>query len=658
MIGFMGGLARSASVAVLLLLSAAAAHAQLAQRFQHEGQLNYVYGVSSMRTGSNNSNPCSVANSSSITISGIPAGATVVGAYLYWAGSGSPDNTVTFAGRSTSGAGYTGTYLSGLTLFRFFGARADVTARITGNGTFTLSGLSVTSSGSYCSSEAVVKGWSLLVVYRHASQPIRRITVFDGLHVIRNASASLTPGGFMAAPAQDSRISLLVWEGDATISGGESLSFNGTSLDASGDVFDSSTGHGVDLETFDVSSLITPGDRSANVSYVTNDDLMVVQTAVTSLSIATVDVTPKSGSVLRQHGTGYSQTFVMENTSLASDNFDLRASCTGAPAFLQIDSITGTGIIGATTGDSVRVNVPAQATRSVQVWYTVPAGAPAANTLTLTARSITYPAVAEATSSGSVNVSRPGHVDLALVKTSSPAFIIGRSGTYSVEVTNIGTAASSGAIMVRDTLPAGLNYIDLAGTGWSIGTSGVTPDGRTWGDLVYGGSIAPGGSVTATISVSPTAAAGSSVTNTAWVRGGGDSNAANNSSSVTTAVGGTPAIAVFTTVSPSGSVQPGSVLTYEVAFANTGAGPAVDVVVEDELPDDVMFQLGSATYSLPDGITAAVEYFAGDDWNYTPLDGGCHIREGYFLQHLLLRWISFCRRIPVVFPLFRAPKVW
>jgi len=61
-----------------------------------------------------------------------------------------------------------------------------------------------------------------------------------------------------------------------------------------------------------------------------------------------------------------------------------------------------------------------------------------------------------------------GVPDLALDKRHTAPFLVGQDGTYTVVVTNLGTAATTGSIAVTDTLPAGLTFASAAGGGWSV----------------------------------------------------------------------------------------------------------------------------------------------------------------------------------------------
>src|SRR5262249_4692022 len=151
----------------------------------------------------NTSNACSVAATSSASLAGIPAGATVQAAYLYWVGSGSTvDGTVTLNGGTRSAARtFTATYSLNGTSYAFFSGFADVTAAIAGNGTVTFGGLTVNNGAPYCDVEAVVAGWGLVVVYRHASEDLRAVNVFDGFQLFRGSSLNLSLSGFRIPPA-------------------------------------------------------------------------------------------------------------------------------------------------------------------------------------------------------------------------------------------------------------------------------------------------------------------------------------------------------------------------------------------------------------------------------------------------------------------------
>ena len=123
-----------------------------------------------------------------------------------------------------------------------------------------------------------------------------------------------------------------------------------------------------------------------------------------------------------------------------------------------------------------------------------------------------------------------GVPDLTITKSHVGGFTqADAADTYTLTVTNSGTAATSGTVTVADSLPGGLTATGLSGTGWTVASNFLS---ATRADaLAAGGSYPP---LTFTVSVSPAAAA--SVTNTATVAGGGETNTTNDSASDVTAI--------------------------------------------------------------------------------------------------------------------------
>jgi uncharacterized repeat protein (TIGR01451 family) len=122
-------------------------------------------------------------------------------------------------------------------------------------------------------------------------------------------------------------------------------------------------------------------------------------------------------------------------------------------------------------------------------------------------------------------------VDLSIAKTHTGIFFSGQNGaTYSITVTNSGAVPSSGTVTVTDTLPTGLTATAIAGSGWTCTLATLT---CTRTDVVAAGASYP--AITLTVNVATSAPA--SVTNTATVSGGGDTNPANNTASDVTPIG-------------------------------------------------------------------------------------------------------------------------
>lgn len=286
-----------------------AAHAQqtaITRFARYTGNINFVATGGSLRTQSNDGDACAVGNSSTQALAGIPAGASIVAAYLYWGGSGAAvDTSVTLNGQTvTAQRTFTATFNNSGTNFPYFGGFADVTARISGNGTLTFSGLTVTTGAPHCASSAVAAGWSVIAIYGSPNERLRAVNVFDGLQFFRGNALTLNPDGFRIPPTNfDGRMAIVAWEGDpgnsAPLDGfSEALRFNGTTVDDGivvpgsdptiqpydGTVNASgvSTSYGVDVDTFNVTSLLAPGQTSATTQFSAGGDLVLLAAQVVS----------------------------------------------------------------------------------------------------------------------------------------------------------------------------------------------------------------------------------------------------------------------------------------------------------------------------------------------------------------------------------------
>lgn len=131
------------------------------------------------------------------------------------------------------------------------------------------------------------------------------------------------------------------------------------------------------------------------------------------------------------------------------------------------------------------------------------------------------------TATATVTVVTP---DLTITKTHMGNFVRPQTGaTYTITVSNAGAVDTTSLITMNDTLPAGLTATDLSGPNWNCTLS---PLQCSRGDvLVAGTSFEP---ITLTVNVAPNAA--SSVTNTATVSGGTETNTANDSASDVTQI--------------------------------------------------------------------------------------------------------------------------
>ncbi|MEO1573965.1 MAG: hypothetical protein AAFU65_03305 [Pseudomonadota bacterium] len=300
--------ARTLTAAALLIFAPAALGQSPVSLFDSfAGDYDYVVIGGSLRNAPNSgagANPCSLDATDTASLPTIPAGSTLVAAYLYWGGSGATvDNQVTFNGATvTADRSFTDAFVFGTT-YNFFGGFADVTALVTPTSgqNYTFGGLSVTTGAPFCAVQAVVAGWSLLVVYENSlTEPLRVINVFDGFEIFRGDSITLNPSNFVIPGTPDGRRTVVTWEGDVENSAPlgsftENLTFNGTplvdGLNPLNNQFNSTinatgttTEFGVDIDEYDISSLLSPGDTSATTVYSSGGDLVILTLEVIGVS--------------------------------------------------------------------------------------------------------------------------------------------------------------------------------------------------------------------------------------------------------------------------------------------------------------------------------------------------------------------------------------
>ena len=276
----------------------------LVLKHEFDGYVDYSTTGGSLRTQPNGVDPCAITTSSSNTLtSPIPVTANIEKAILYWAHSGAtPDTQVTFDGSTVNAEFIYGSSLGGRT---YYEGMSDVTALVAAapnlsTYSFTFTGLTVDNSGGYCGS-TVIGGWALMVFYNDISLPASTINVYEGFSAEQFSSTSYTLGGFFAIGATGAKTSVLSWEGDQSLSNNELLTvttgigtnklvgdgdndgvttnnpFNSTVFDNTVvPVVNNATTYGLDLDTFDVSPFITPGESSLTTTVQSGQDYVIV----------------------------------------------------------------------------------------------------------------------------------------------------------------------------------------------------------------------------------------------------------------------------------------------------------------------------------------------------------------------------------------------
>lgn len=277
---------------------------------EFDGYFDYTTTGGSLRTNDNFTDACSITNSSSNTlIAPIPTTATIEKAYLYWAHSSTvTDPNVTFEGQAVS-ANFI--YQTTLTNRNFYGYVSDVTSIVQGvanpsTNTWDFTGLTVDNTGNYCSTATVLGGWSLMVFYEDPNLSAVNINLYQGFDGLSNNGTSFTLDSFYAITGTGAKATFLSWEGDSNLDsssagstnpellsitsqgggppnpligdGGQTgnNAYNSTIFDNTvSPVYSNTTSYGIDLDTYDISSYISPADSQVTANVDAGQDFII-----------------------------------------------------------------------------------------------------------------------------------------------------------------------------------------------------------------------------------------------------------------------------------------------------------------------------------------------------------------------------------------------
>jgi uncharacterized repeat protein (TIGR01451 family) len=552
---------------VLAALSAtAAATPTISNTKSLAGNINYVVTGGSLRTQPNGVDPCAVQATSSAAISGVPSGATIRAAYLYFVGDGdTPDYDITFNGTPLSAdTQYNDTLTFLGENYNYFGGVVDVTAYVGGNGTYTFGGLNAqvtdTPGGAlYCSYQGVIAGWGLVVVYEKATEPLRVINIFDGLEHFYGSSIALNPGNFkVPASGIDGKMTVITWGGDDDISTAqnglnETLRFNGNSLtdgynpannqyNSTINTLPSTTSWGVDIDTYDVSAYLSAGQTSATSLFSTGADdiyLTAQVISVTNEPVADLSIdSAHTGSWLPGGSGSYTLTVHNNGPQAATGTTTVTDTI---PSGLTYVSASGTGwtcgfsapTVTCTTSSSVAdgASLPA-----ITVGVTVDAGAPASVDNTATVANAIFDNVAgNNTDTDTTTILHP------VLSANSTKTVVDLNGgdadpgdtlRYTITLAESAGAPASN-VSVTDDIPAnvtGFTVVSTPGGSTDASTGGGGANGTGYLD-VTGISVPASGTATIVfdVTVAGGATPGTAIDNTATINvpggGGGDVSA-------------------------------------------------------------------------------------------------------------------------------------
>ena len=566
--------AAAALLGAVLLPPAAQAGTTVSLFKSFAGNVNFVTVGNTLRANDNNTDACSLlsgltgnnvnAGSSSATVSsslGIPSGSTVVAGYLYYAGSGNTvDTTVALNGTSvTADRTFTDTTVS-----PFFGGFKDVTSLIPVNPdtTYTFSGLSVSNTATWCGNQTVLAGWALVIIYSNPSEANRVINIYDGFQVFQNNSITLTPANFQVPnpPLTGSKFAVVTWEGDPTLSGNETLQFNGNTLTdicngtnnqynstinyqgtlntdtCTGNAATDDTFYGVDLDTFSVDGMLTAGETSATTFYQSGQDAVLLAAQIISISntpVSDLSIT-KTHSGTLVYGTNAAWTLAVANNGPAASAGTTTVTDT-LPAGVSYVSATGSGWTCGAAGQTVTctsTSAVASGASFPNISLTAAIGgtaaSPLANIATVSSTGGNFDN--NSTNNSSTDSAAVTSPDLststkAVVNTGGGDAVVGSTLQYTITVQeSAGVVANN--VSVTDDIPANLSgftpgSVTVTGSGTTISNSSAATGGANGDGTLSISNISVPANGTVTIVFTAQVAAGTAnctvIDNTATV---------------------------------------------------------------------------------------------------------------------------------------------
>lgn len=188
--------------------------------------------------------------------------------------------------------------------------------------------------------------------------------------------------------------------------------------------------------------------------------------------------------------------------------------------------------------------------------------------------------------------------DLSIAKTHTGDFNLNEENDFTLTVTNNGPISTAGTTTVTDDLPAGLDFVSGAGTGWSCSFAAPTVTCTSTQVVADGNTFNP-----ITLKVIPRNSLYPQFQNTAEVSGSNFDNIDTNNDSIDTVDLIAPDLSTSTKTFADldgGEIDVGDILQFTVSLINTSTSGAAAV----QLTDDIPAELGSlSVVSIPAGAT-------------------------------------------------------
>ncbi len=292
-------------IIVVFLLSNCSVFGQNITLFkQFNGRFDFVMIGNTLNTAENNGDPnCTILSTAAADLNLNPD-QIVEKAYLYWAGSGSGDFEISLNNTNIA-AQRTFNFINSDSNLTYFSAFSDITTQVqtTGNGEYTLSNLDLQTTlltDDFCNNRTNFGGWAILIVFKNNNLPINQLNVYDGLQGVPTA-IDITLDSLNVIDNLGSKIGFLAWEGDQVLAT-ETLKLNGITLSNSqnppnnafngSNSFNGATNlYNMDLDVYAIDGNIAIGDQTAQISFTSTTDFVLLNTIVTKLNSQLPDAT-------------------------------------------------------------------------------------------------------------------------------------------------------------------------------------------------------------------------------------------------------------------------------------------------------------------------------------------------------------------------------
>jgi uncharacterized repeat protein (TIGR01451 family) len=274
-------------------------------------------------------------NKRTTAVLNLPAGAVVTHAYLYWAATRfvpTIDANVSFdrPGVFTATANAVQSFSASAGMATHSQSVADVTALVQANGpgAYRVGDLDSAKLAGV-DQDVLFAGWWMVVLYKKAGAPLRRLAIFDGLDIVSpGVPSAVTATGFLIpSAAAAGKLGVIGFDGDDQNTG-DSLTVNGIALsnavNPSNNFFNSTRSNlglavsvpgdlpqltggprsmsQIDLDVADISIATFAGQSTAAIQANTTNDIFVLGGLVTSIATAAPDLASSTKTVIDLNG--------------------------------------------------------------------------------------------------------------------------------------------------------------------------------------------------------------------------------------------------------------------------------------------------------------------------------------------------------------------